>query len=99
EQNESSNDTKNQQTGHKRDEPLRIRDIVRAACEVGDEQMAHHTHGRCGHHFVELEANECLEPSPEYEVGLVENDPRNEDWSNEPNYGCSNCPVSNNHAN
>ena len=41
--------------------------------------MAHDAHGCCGDNLVELEAQKCLEPSPEQEVCFIEDHPRDED--------------------
>ena len=56
-------------------------------------RVAQYAHCRCGHNFIKLEANEGLEPSPEEEVCLIENHPRNEERSEEANYRSSNGAV------
>ena len=61
--------------------------------------MAHYAHGRRRHNFVELETKERTKPSPEEEVGLVEDHPRDEDRTDQADHRRSDGTVGDDDSN
>ena len=80
EKNKTGNEAEHEQPRHHRNQFFRTSGIHRSACQIGDEQMAHHAHGRRGDDLVELESEKRLEPAPEEKVSFVEDHPGNEHW-------------------
>ena len=60
--------------------------------------MAHDAHGRGGNDLVKLKAKKSLEPSPEEEVGLVEDHPRDEYWTEKADDRCADGAVGDDHG-
>ena len=47
--------------------------------------MAHHAHRRSGYNLIEFESEKGLQPSPEEEVGLIEDHQRDEHGAKQAN--------------
>ena len=56
-------------------------------------KLSKNAHRRCGDHFVKRKTEECLEPSPEKKIGLLEDDEGNEKRSKNANDGGPDCTV------
>ena len=94
EQDEAGDKTEDEQTRHERNEMLGDRStFIGSARQIGDEQVAHYAHGGGGDNFVELKADESLEPSPKQKFCFVEDHPRNEHRAEQANDRCADCPV------
>ena len=86
-----------EETRHHDNQIRWIIDIHRSACQIVDEQMTHHAHGRCGDDLIELKSEKCLDPSPEQKVGLIEHHPGNEYWTEESDNGRSDSAIGDDH--
>src|ERR1035441_3535178 len=92
-ENESCDNAHHEQPRHKVNQPCGVIDVHGSAGQIRDEKVADDAHSCCRNHFVKLESNKCLEPTPEQEVSLIKNHPRNEYWTKQSNNRCSDCAV------
>lgn len=98
-ENKTSDEAEHQKTWHDDNQPLGRINIHRSACQIVDEQMTHHAHGRCGNDFVELESEKCFQPSPKQKICLVEHHPGNEYRTEETNDRRTDRSIRKNHKN
>ena len=97
-QNETSDKTKNQQTGHEVDQMGSAISVHRSARQIRNEQMADNAHRCRRYNLVKLETDKCLEPSPEEEFGFIEDHPWDEHGADQANDCCSDRAVGNDYA-